>query len=327
MFKHQFLAVFIAVFLLSCNDVSNKKGDRYLSPSGGTLNTLTIVSDDALWNGETGDVVREIFAAPIVGMPQDEPSYTLKHMKTRAFHEFVKKSRTFVELKMGVPKEIKFINDIYASPQLGIIVSGNSNEEIISVLKENAVKMTAKIKAIEMDHKISEISKNLLDTDELTSNFGLELAVLFSYRVAKKTDDFMWLRKDIKTGDMNLMIYELPYGTIKKDSLAINNIVKLRDSIGKAHIPGVPEGSYMITEKAFTPYLGTTIINNSEVLETRGIWDVKNDFMAGPFINYIIDDKKNNRQLVLEGFTYAPQIAKRDYMFELEAIIRSIKIN
>jgi hypothetical protein len=82
----------------------------------------------------------------------------------------------------------------------------------------------------------------------------------------------------------------------------------------------------MITEKAFSPYLGTTIIDGNSTLESRGVWDVKNDFMAGPFINYIIDDKKNNRQLVLEGFTYAPQIAKRNYMFELEAIIKSIKI-
>jgi hypothetical protein len=118
----------------------------------------------------------------------------------------------------------------------------------------------------------------------------------------------------------------VPYGTIKKDSLTINNIVKLRDSIGKTHIPGESKGSYMITEKAFSPYLGTTIIDGKSILETRGVWDVKNDYMAGPFINYIIDDKKNNRQLIFEGFTYAPQIAKRDYMFELESMIRSITI-
>lgn len=324
MFKHNFAAIFIVLFFISCSKDS-KKEDRYLSPSGGTLNTLTIVSDDAIWNGETGDAVREIFAAPVIGMPQDEPSYTLKHMSTKAFHEFVKKSRTFIELKTDSPKGIKFVKDVYASPQLGIIISGKNNEELVAVLKENATKMSSKIKTIEIDFKISEISKNLLNTDEISSVFGIDLSVLFSYRIAKKTDNFMWLRKDIKTGDMNLMIYELPYGTVKKDSTAITKIVQIRDSIGKAHIPGPVKNSYMVTEKSFTPYLGTTLINAKEVLETRGIWDVKNDFMAGPFINYIIDDKKNNRQLVLEGFTYAPQIAKRDYMFELEAIIKSIK--
>lgn len=325
MFKHYLITSVILSVLFSCKDNSNKE-DRYLSPSGGTLNTLTIVSNDLLWNGEAGDEVRSIFAAPVIGMPQDEPSYTLKHMKTRAFHEFVKKSRTFVELKSGEPKGIKFVKDVYASPQLGIIISGETNEDIIAVLKDNAGKMSQKIKAIEIDYKMSEIAKNLLDTDDVSSVFDIDLSVLFSYRVAKKTDDFMWLRKDIKTGDMNLMIYELPYGTIKRDSTAIIKIVEIRDSIGKAHIPGPVKNSYMITEKSYTPYLGTTLIDSKHTLETRGIWDVKNDYMAGPFINYIIDDEKNNRQLVLEGFTYAPQIAKRDYMFELEAIIKSIEI-
>ena len=41
--------------------------------------------------------------------------------------------------------------------------------------------------------------------------------------------------------------------------------------------------------------------------------------MAGPFINYFIEDTNNNRWIVIEGFT-APSTKKRDYMFELETI-------
>jgi hypothetical protein len=48
--------------------------------------------------------------------------------------------------------------------------------------------------------------------------------------------------------------------------------------------------------------------------------------MAGPFVNYAIRDIKNNRYLLIEGFTYLPSKAKRDHMFELEAIINSAKI-
>ena len=49
--------------------------------------------------------------------------------------------------------------------------------------------------------------------------------------------------------------------------------------------------------------------------------------MAGPFINFAIYDVKNKRYLILEGFTYAPQVSKRNLQFELESIIRSAKIN
>jgi len=319
------LIITLSIFLFSCKEEGKKEG-RYLPASGGTTNLLTIVSDDSLWKGEVGDMTRTIFAAPVYGLTQDEPIFTLKQMKSKAFHDFVKTSRTFVELKKGSPKGIKIIKDVYATPQLGIIVSGENNEELIRVLKENTTLMIDKIKKVEFAHKVKEIAKNKLDIEDMSDVFGIDLTVLFSYRIAKKTDNFIWLRKDIKNGDMNLMIYEVPYETIKEDSLTINNIVKLRDSIGKAHIPGPVKNSYMITEKHFSPYLGKTTINGKSVLETRGVWDVKNDYMAGPFINYIIDDKINNRQLILEGFTYAPQIAKRDYMFELESMIRSIEI-
>ena len=225
-YKNIIIAVF-SLFILSCKN-DTKKVERYLPPSGGTTNLLTIVSDDSLWSGEVGDATREILAAPVYGLTQPEPIFTLKQMNPKAFHEFVKTSRTFVELKKGAPKGIKFIKDVYATPQLGIIVSGENNEDLISVLKENAVVMTDKIKAIEVTNKVSEMTKNPLDLEEISDAFGIDLTVLFSYRVAKKTDNFVWLRKDIKNGDMNLMIYEIPNETIKNDSLAIQNIVKLK---------------------------------------------------------------------------------------------------
>jgi len=49
--------------------------------------------------------------------------------------------------------------------------------------------------------------------------------------------------------------------------------------------------------------------------------------MAGPFLNYTVVDKANDRLVVFEGFTYAPSVNKRDFVFELEAIAKSLKIN
>jgi hypothetical protein len=53
---------------------------------------------------------------------------------------------------------------------------------------------------------------------------------------------------------------------------------------------------------------------------------VVNDYMAGPFLNYYIKDSKNNRTLVVEGFVFSPSVRKREYLIEIEAIIRSLKI-
>ena len=102
-------------------------------------------------------------------------------------------------------------------------------------------------------------------------------------------------------------------------------IPAIRDSIGKIYVPGRVPGSYMITERAYLPYYYKTSVNNLEALLTKGTWEVQNDFMAGPYVNYIIKDTLNERNIVVEGFSFAPSESKRDYMFELNTIITTMK--
>ena len=109
------------------------------------------------------------------------------------------------------------------------------------------------------------------------------------------------------------MLYELPYDAIKRNDSTVTQIIKIRDSIGKINVPGRIEGSYLTTEKAYTPFHNAVIIDNKTTLETKGIWDLKGAFMAGPFINYAIEDKINRRWVVVEGFAFAPSVEKRNY--------------
>ena len=81
----------------------------------------------------------------------------------------------------------------------------------------------------------------------------------------------------------------------------------------------------MVTEDSYAPYLFNISIKGKETFETKGTWELRNDFMSGPFINYCIIDRPNKRVLVLEGFCYAPSKEKRDLMFEMEAIIKSVE--
>jgi hypothetical protein len=126
-------------------------------------------------------------------------------------------------------------------------------------------------------------------------------------------------------GVSNILVYSVPIAE-EFDLDVNNNIIVNRNVIGEKYIPGSKEGMFMITEAAFVPQTKETVINGKQAFETRGKWEVKNDFMAGPFINYTVVDKKNNRLIVFEGFTYAPSVNKRDFIFELEAIGKSMKI-
>ena len=306
---------------MSCD---NKPSQRIVSESSGNINQLTVVIENSLWEGSVGDTIRSILAAPVDGLPQDEPLFTLSQIPPTVFNGFATKSRSILKIEKG-QLETKFLSDVMAKPQRLILVTGNNNKELISQLKENAKSMVASFKIQELKEKQRRIKLSLYDTKRIKEDLGISINFPSVYRVAKEQKDFFWIRKDITTGTTNLLVYELPKDAIKENDTLISQIVKIRDSIGKAHIPGPTEGSYMITEKAYTPFLFQTEIADRKTYETKGTWEVENAFMAGPFINYIIEDEPNNRYLVLEGFAFAPSVGKREYMFELEAIIKSIK--
>ncbi|WP_347923225.1 DUF4837 family protein [Pontimicrobium sp. SW4] len=319
------LLIMLSVSLLtSCGDGSKSK--RIVSSSSGNINNLQVIVDSDLWLSRIGDELREVFSAEVLGLPQQEPLFSIRQMPPIVFTDFATKNRTILKIERDKPADTKFLKDVYATPQAVVVISGNSAKEIIAEINEHAERIISTFKATEIKEQQRRMSKSLLKINSIEEALGITLSMSSAYRIAKEEGNFFWLRRDIKNGDANLMIYEMPLDAISDGENAINDIIKMRDSIGKAHIPGPIEGSYMITEEAYTPYLNTTIIDNKPAFETKSTWEVKDAFMAGPFINYAIKDEVNNRLLVLEGFVFAPSTGKRDYIFELEAIIRSLKI-
>jgi len=100
----------------------------------------------------------------------------------------------------------------------------------------------------------------------------------------------------------------------------------MRDKFGARYIKGKENNSRMITEESYAPYFDITVIDQKRAYETKGTWELKNDFMSGSFVNYAIVDEAHNRILILEGFCYSPSKEERDLMHELESIIKSIVI-
>jgi hypothetical protein len=322
--RYFLLLVLSLTLLISCGD--KKSNEKFLPDASGAINNVSVVTENDLWDGRVGEAIRNVLAKPIYGLPQDEPTFTISQIPTSVFSGFVTKNRTVLKIETNKEAGITISDNVYAKPQKVIVVSGKTKEEIIDVLKANETKIIDIFRNEELSERLRQMAKSPHNFETIKEKLGLTIEFASVYRKAKETDNFFWIRKDITTGTTNLMIYELPYDAIKRNDSVVNQIIKIRDSIGRAYIEGPVEGSYLITENAYTPFHGETIIDNKPTLETKGLWDVKNAFMGGPFINYAIEDKINKRWVVVEGFAFAPSVEKRNYMLELEAIIKSVKI-
>ncbi|WCO01661.1 DUF4837 family protein [Psychroserpens ponticola] len=307
-----------------CNDKNAKR--VVPKSSGGSLNDITVVVDNLLWENNVGEVVRDTLAASVEGLSIPEAQFRLRQMPPSVFTGFATKNRTVLKIEKGKPAETLILTDKFAKPQTVVVISGNTNVEIIDQINTNSVKIVDAFKKEELKEKQRRIKKALFNDKDIKERLGLSLRFPTAYRIAKNEDGFFWLRRDIETGTVDIMLYEAPLSSIRKGDSAVVDIVRLRDSVGKIHIEGPLDGSYMATENKYTPFISKTILDNKPAFETKGLWDVKNAFMSGPFINYAIEDKVNNRIVIVEGYVFAPSVAKRDYMFELEAIIKSITI-
>lgn len=321
-----FLSLFVSLLFTGCQDSENKN-PIILATSSGNINNISVVIDNSMWEGSIGEALRKSLAAPVDGLPQEEPMFSLNQMPPEAFSGFVRKNRLFVKVENGEAGRFKIFTDPFAHPQTGVVITGKDSNEIINQINENSEEIIEALRNTEIKEKQRRINKSLKDDKKLKRTLGVSLKFPTAYRYALENDDFFWIRKDIPKGNMEILVYAVPLNQIDKDTSVIANIIRMRDSIGEAHIPGPIEGSHMITEEAYAPYLFNSKVDGKFAYETKGTWEVKNAFMAGPFINYAVRDSVNNRYIILEGFTFAPATAKRDNMFELEAILKSAKID
>ena len=319
--KTLFLWLFVWAFISSCSF----KNDKFPTDSSAAINTIAVIIDDQLWNGEVGDSIRNKFASPVLGLPQEEPLFTINQYPVKLFEGFSTNSRNIIIVKKDNQNKFEIKENEFATPQNSFHISGNTTSEIIAILEKNSAVIINKMRAIEILHEQKTIKDSLIDAKRIQKKFNIDLLIPSKYEYVMRRKNFIWLKSEITSGNKSLLIYQIPWKNIQSNN-TVNDIVKTRDSIGKIYIHSSTLGTKMITEQAYSPYFSKIILAGNSAYETKGTWQMKNDFMSGPFINYTILDKANRRILVLEGFCYAPSKEKRDLMFELESMIKSIQI-
>ncbi len=309
---------------ISCKD-GNK--ESYKPSSIGAINSLTVVIDNDLWKGKVGDKIREYFAAPAIGLTWDEPLFTMNQIPPKVFSGSVRNTRSILYVQEDTVNVAHVKTNLYAAPQKVGVIKGRNESEILENIAAKAPEIINEFKNLEIKESQKRFLKSLNKEKVLEEKFAITLNLPSAYRVDKQEENFVWIAREIQKGNMNIIAYSIPFKTFENDTSLVRDIVGMRDSIGKKYVPGpdvVGKITHMRTEPAFSPSIFETNIAGRKAIEVRGIWDIKNYPMAGPFLTYIIDDSQNNRKLVIEGFVFAPATNKRDDMFELEAIMKTI---
>ena len=286
-----------------------------------------MIIDDLLWNGEIGDSIRNKFASPVIGLPQEEPLFTINQYPVKLMEGFMTDNRNIIVIKKDTKEDFKIEKNKIATPQNVFYISGKAANDILCLIQTHSAEIIKIMHQTEIEECQRINRKALLSTKFLKDSFNIKIEMPANYELMLQKNNFVWFKKEIISGNNSILIYQIPINSLETKRDKVSGIIKMRDSIGKLYIHGKELNTDMITEEAYAPYFSNIVLDYKKAYETKGTWELKNDFMSGPFINYAIVDKDNDRILVLEGFCYSPSKEKRDLMLELEAIIKSVKID
>jgi hypothetical protein len=316
------LFVLTLVMVLSCKSKADRS-QAFVPSSSGNLNHVTVVMPEADWNTSLGNVVRESMGAIYEGLPLDEPQFSLRYMNPKTFTGFARQNRNIIWFQKDSISRFQLGKNQFAQPQIVALITGEDPEVQAFSFQENSILLKQTIAEKERKEKLRRINKSPTTEKFLDQRFGIHLKYPSAYKMVKDTTNFTWIQKPIQKGHLNIIAYSLPEDAL--EGKFNEKILNIRDSIGKLNVPGRLPGSYLITERAFRPYFYKAFLDNKQGYLTKGTWEVANDFMAGPFVNYMIRDSIQKRWMVVEGFAFAPSVSKREYMFELNTILSTFK--
>jgi len=336
--RYLICAVFISSLFFSCNiDTSVPQ-----SAATGTIDEVIVVMDEQDWRGELGDTVRYYLTAPVEVLPQYESTFDVRYIKPNGFSDLLRSARNviifssltekkqssklalelFDKKNISTNKNIIGKKDAYGKGQQILFVYGKTNRDLISYLSKNNNSLIERIAKNE-DSKIRNTIYLGGDSPELSTQVkevvNVDFKVPKKYKVILKKDNLIWLRYYSEKYQANLVIQSLP-----KTPLEENIGIAIRNSFGKAEVKGTNEGSYMSTEEKIEWMTRPITLNGKKAIESKGLWMMTEDFLGGPFKNYVVDDTKNNRTLFIEGFVMAPQGDKRQAMRQLDYLMKNI---
>lgn len=310
----------------SCTD--SKNASNLPRSVGNTSEVLVVLQNQLQWDDQVGQGIKKYLAQEQYGMPQVEPLFKLSHVTVANFSDLFKKHRNLliVEIDPALTEpSMEVFNDKWASPQRIFIIKSPTATEFSKLIKDNQQLIIDNFGEAERERIMQVFNPTTRNdaTDAVYKMFDLKMGIPSGFYVAKSVDGFMWLRKEVIEYSQGIFIITAPYKAEAQFSL--ESIVARTNRALQQYVPGSSDDSYMIIDNTFVLPKATQVTNFpfEFTIETRGMWNVANDFMGGPFVSYTFVNQNNNQIVTLMGYIYYPNKPKRDLLRQLEAVLYS----
>lgn len=291
---------------------------------------IVVVMDRADWNAPAGEAIKSELTSDVPGLPQSESAFKITYAAPDQFNGLLTYVRNILIVKIDpslyTKVSLKYESNRYARNQDIMTLTSPSADEILAYVKSDPRTIVDYFSKCEFKRTVSQLEKDhsVVVMEHVKKGFDIELRVPANMTYYRDTTDFFWTSNNAKTGRTDLVVYSFPY--TDANTFTADYLVAKRDSVLKINLPGAFPDSYMATETraglSYTP----TSVNGKYAGVLRGLWKMEGDKMGGPFVSHARLDEKNNRVVVVEGFVFAPETDKRNFIRRIEAALHTLRL-
>lgn len=320
--KKILLAFAVILALASC------KNTKALLPNvSGKAGEIIVVIDKNDWEGNLGSRVRDLLACDCPWLAQKEPLYSLVNVPPGSFGDLFKVHRNILYFALSSQLDsagVAYRHDVWAAPQCLVQISAHNSDEAAALLQENGRTIVSFIEQAERDRVI----RNCVRYEEreiapkVAEVFGGSPHFPMGYNLKKLTSDFGWIADEKQYTMQGILIYKYP-AVGAPDELTLSRIIEKRNEVLKENVPGMFENTWMTTGKYMPPQIEYLRYRGRDFAQVRGLWEVENDYMGGPFVSHSFYSPDGESVIVAEAFVYAPKFDKRQFLRQVESILFS----
>ena len=307
-----------------------------MPPITGKPGEITLVMTDALYDGPAGDTLYGILcieepALPQSGMEGAEPMFDVIQVPPTGFGNIFRANRNIIIVSINDTLEkaaMRIDRSYWAKQQLLIRMTAPNQEELIDLMvnKDDFLRNTIRDTEIDRDVYLNNKYENTELVNSLIRKHDVVVQFSKGWQPRLDTNNFVWVQYNPPQITQAVLIYYYPY--TDESQIEYENLIPRTEEWLKTWVPGPSKGSYMTLELEHAPLYSKVFTKDGHyVREIKGLWDMHNDSMGGPFISWSFIDEKNSRIVTVFGFVYAPKYQKRNHIRKVESLLKSVKFS
>ena len=305
-----------------------------VGPSG----EVVMVVPESAWSRGIGVAVDSVFLRPVRVLPQYEPRFDVVRLNPDEFDRFWKPHRNLVVFDIAdrvdtqVPS-MRVMRSRYAKGQVYVEIKARTAQAAAKLLLDPAEgEMLADLLEQEEAERYGQwlgLDRNEVLEQTIREKQGLSCILPKDAQLVQSVGGFAWIERNLtrmKGGrnhdvQLGVIVHRTPYAGPEDFSMA--RMLERRDSLLEARVSGSNPDSWMTTEYRLPPRYEEISHRGGFAATMRGLWKMQGDFMGGPWTSIAWVDESRGQLVTVDGYVYAPYFGKREYLREVEAIVRS----